>query len=85
MQFCFFRHYKFYVICFKSHGYSRKGLTLLIINISSNAKVLKNMKKISEKVVAIPPTVETRGLPCNDIRDFIINWFAKNNTSFNKS
>ncbi len=27
------------------------------------------MKKINEKVVAIPPTVETRGLPCNDIRD----------------
>ena len=27
------------------------------------------MKKINEKVVAIPPTVETRGLPCNDIRE----------------
>ena len=29
------------------------------------------MKKINEKVVAIPPTVETRGLPCNDIREYI--------------
>lgn len=71
MQFCLFRHYKFYVICFKSHIYSRKGLTLLIINISSNAKVLKNTKKINKKVVAIPPTVETRGLHCNDIRELV--------------
>ena len=27
------------------------------------------MKKNNEKVVAIPPTVETRGLPCNNYRD----------------
>lgn len=29
------------------------------------------MKKNNEKVVAIPPTVETRGLPCNDICEYI--------------
>lgn len=33
------------------------------------------MKKINEKVVAIPPTVETHGLPCNDICEDI--WFRK--------